>query len=187
MMRRQARNMLVLGAAAIAAAACGGGSDSSGPSMSGGGPQPSGLSIGALQNVAVNQDTTAVVPLMVTDMRAPMSSLTVTATAADNTLVLPQGIQVQTDNGTPTLHLTPAEDATGSTVIQVSATDPASGMAQQSFTLTVNAVNISFTTFSQSVLAKAETDTPATVNGFMLAQDADDSMAFDSTVQQGSL
>jgi hypothetical protein len=177
--------MVVLGAAAIAAAACGGGSGSSAPPM-GGGSEPSGPSIGVVQNVAVNQDATAMVPLMVTDMRAPISSLTITATAADNTLVLPQGIQVQSDNGAPTLHLTPAEDAIGSTVIRVSVTDPQGGMVQQSFTLTVNAVNVSFTTYAQSVLAKAETDTPATVNGFMLVQDADDSMVFDSMLQQGS-
>jgi hypothetical protein len=173
-MFRQARNMLALGAAAVAAAACGG-SGSSGPP----------ISISSIQNVAVNQDTVAVVTIPVTDKRAPISSLAITATAADNTLVLPQGIQVQTDNGTPTLHLTPAEDATGSTVIQVTATDSQGGMAQQSFTLTVNAVNVSFTTFAEGVIAKADTDTPATVNGFMVVQDADNSTVFDSTVQQG--
>ena len=173
-MLRQIKNILVLGTAAIAAAACGGGGSGS-----------SGPTIGSMQNVAVNQDTTAIVPFMVKDERAPLSSLTITATSADGNLVLPQGIQVQTDSGTPTLHLTPTEDATGSTVIQVSATDPEGGMAQQSFTLTVNAVNVSFTTFAEGVLAKAETDTPATVSGFTLIQDADTSMAFDSTVQQG--
>jgi hypothetical protein len=178
------RNQLLL-AATLLAAGCG----SSGGG-GGGGDAPSaaakGPAIAAIAPVTVPQDTTAVVPLTVTDDQATLSQLTITATAADSTLVLPQGISVSEVNGVPTLHVMPLEAATGSTQITVSVADPQGGKASQSFTLTVNAVNLSFTALAQQVLAKAETDPPVQVNGFTIIQDADNSTAFDTFVDQTS-
>lgn len=171
-MFRQARNALTLVAVAIASAACGGsGSASTGPM------------IASIQNVSINQDTTAVVPLQVTDSQAGLSSLSVSATSADSTLVLPQGIRVQSNNGVPTLYVTPAEDATGQTMINILVKDQQGHAAQQSFVLTVNAVTVQFSSFAQAVLAKSENDTPSEVNGFTFMQDADTSTAFDALFQ----
>jgi hypothetical protein len=181
MMHIPRRNHLPL-AAALLAAGCG---------SSGGDPSPAtttskGPAIAALAPVTVAQDTTAVVPLSVTDDQAPVSSLVITAKAADRTLVLPQGMSVTVDNGMPTLHVTPAESATGSTQITVTVADAKGGTTSRSFTLTVTAVNLSFTALAQQVLTKAETDQPVQVNGFTIIQDADDSTAFDTFVDQQS-
>jgi len=172
-MYKNARNILALGAAVIAAAACGGGGSGS----------DEGPMIGSMQSVTVNQDTTAAVTVPVTDKTTMVSALAITAAAANGSLVLPQGIVLKRDSGGPTLYVTPAEDATGSSVIQVLATDPQGRMAQQSFTFTVNAVDVSFATFSQGVLGKSETDPPSQVSGFTFVQDADDTAAFDSVLQ----
>jgi hypothetical protein len=112
-----------------------------------------------------------------------MSSLRVSAAAANGSLILPQGIVIQDNNGVPTLYVTPAEDAVGQSAISVSVTDDKGGNAQQSFNLTVNAVNIQFSTLAQGVLAKAENDTPAKVSGYTISEDADISTAYDALVQ----
>ncbi|MBV8806629.1 MAG: hypothetical protein JO042_16340 [Sinobacteraceae bacterium] len=122
-------------------------------------------------------------PLPVTDNQAPISSLSISAVAANASLVLAQGIFVQTNNGVPTLYVTPEEAATGQTVINVTVTDAMGGIAVKSFNLTVNAVDLSFTAFAQGVLAKGENDTPSQVNGFTLVQDADTSTAFNALFQ----
>jgi len=175
-MRIPNRNLVVLGAA-LAVSACGsGGGDSTSTTQ----PPPSGPAIGNIAPVTVNQDTTAMVPIPVTDGQASVSSLVFATAAMQSSLVLPQGLSVHIDNGAATLYVTPAEGATGSTQITVSVSDPKGGMAQQTFMLTVNAVNVSFTTYAEGVMAKAETDQPVTMNGITLIEDADDSTIFNA-------
>jgi hypothetical protein len=173
-MRIPTRNLAVL-CTVLVATACGGGEQSQEAA-----PPPSGPAIGNIAPVTVNQDTTAMVPIPVTDGQSPISSLVYTATAMNSTLVLPQGLVVQMNNGVPTLYVTPAESATGVTQITVAVSDPKGGTAQQTFMLTVNAVDVSFTTFAEEVLAAAETAPPVTVNGLTFIQDADDSTIFDA-------
>lgn len=165
------RQCLMLGAALLAAS-CG----------SGNGEQNSnGPNIAPIQTVTINQDTTAVVPLRITDPTAPVSSLKITATAADGSLVVPQGISLtNSDANGPTLAITPLESAVGSTQINIMVTDASGAGAQQSFQLIVNAVKVSFTTFATEVLATPENGVPLAVNGVTFIQDADDSTQFDA-------
>jgi hypothetical protein len=179
MMHIPLRSHLLL-AAALLAAGCGSGSED--PTL----PPPTGPAIATIAPVTIAQDTTAMVPLSLTDDQAAVSSLVVTAKAANGSLVLPSGLAVIEDNGVPTLNITPAESATGSTQITVTVVDAMGGMASTSFTLTVNAVNLSFTTLAQEVLAKSETDPPVQVNGFTIIEDADDSTIFDALFDQAS-
>lgn len=175
-MYKQARNLLALGVAAVAAAACGGGS----------GTAASGPKFGAIHDVSVNQDTMVAVPIPVTAVGSMVSDLTITATAADGSLFLPQGIVLQKDGTTPTLEITPAEDAIGSTVINLEAKDPSGKTAKQSFTLTIKPVNLAFSTLAEGVIGKGESDEPLQVSGYSLQQDADNSTAFDAVVAAGS-
>lgn len=175
-MYTQARNILALGVAAIAAAACGGGSGSA----------ASGPQFGSIQSVSVDQDTKVVVPIPVTAVGSMVSDLTITATPADGTLVLPQGIVLRKDGTTPALEITPAEDATGSTLINLQAKDPSGKVAKQSFTLTVKPVTLAFSTFAEGVILKSEDDQPLQVSGYTFQQDADSSTAFDATVAAGT-
>lgn len=175
-MRIPSRNLVVL-ATALVATACGGGGGQSQQSPP---PPPSGPAIGHIAPVTVNQDTTAIVPIPVTDGESPISSLVYNVTAMNTALVLPQGLAVQMSDGMPVLHVTPAEAATGTSLITIAVSDPKGGMAQQTFMLTVNAVEVSFTTFAEEVLAKAETDPPVPVNGLTFIEDADDSTVFDA-------
>lgn len=162
---------LTLGATMLVAS-CGGSSSSN----------SGGMAIAPIAAMTTNQDTTAVVPLQVTDGSTATSSMTVAATAADGNLVVPQGISVQNNGSGLNLLITPLEDTAGSTTINVTVTDPNGATAQTSFMLTVNAVNVSFTTLATTVLGVAEDADPVTVNGFMVTQDADDATQFTSMI-----
>lgn len=143
-------------------------------------PMNQGPVLGQIAPVIINQDTTATVPLSITDNRNPRPSLNISAMAADSNLVLPGAISVQVQGGNASLLITPAEAATGSTTIQVSVTDAQGGSSQQSFTLTVNAVQVSFASLAARALASTDADAPLTVNGITLVQDVDDPAAFDT-------
>lgn len=162
---RGSRYCLALGAAVLAAS-CGDGSSSS----------TNGPAIGSVAAVSINQDTTAVVPLKVSDNQAAASTLTVAATAADGNLVVPQGISVQNSGAGLNLLVTPLEETTGSTTINVMVTDPKGNTAQTSFTLTVNAVNVDFSAIAEQAAAAAETAEPLSVNGFTVVQDSDSTL-----------
>jgi hypothetical protein len=152
--------------AALVAASCGG--------------DPSGPTIAAIAPVTMNQDTSAKVPLTITDGQVPLSSLVITASAGDRGLVVQQGLSVQNTDSGPVLNVTPLEAATGSTAITVTVSDPNGGTAQSSFLLTVNAINVSFSAFAAQVLAAADSDPPLAVNGKTFIQDADNSTQFDT-------
>jgi hypothetical protein len=164
-MHIRGRNYWMLGAALVAAS-CGG--------------DPPGPAIATIAPVTVNQDTTARVPLTITDSQAALSSLVITASADNGNLVAPQGLSVQNTDSGPVLNVTPLEAATGSTAINVMVTDPGGGMVQGTFMLTVNAVNVSFSAFAAQVLAAADSDSPLAVNGKTFIQDADSSTQFNN-------
>lgn len=164
-MHIRGRYFCLLGAALLASS-CGGGDSSSSSSAA-------GPTLAMISPVTINQDTVAQVPLTVSDSQAPVSSLTITASAADSDLVVPQGLSVQNTSSGLVLSITPLEAATGTTTISVMVADANGGMAQQAFTLTVNAVPVSFTSFVSQVVGTADTDPPLAVNGITLTQDAD--------------
>lgn len=154
----------------VAACSGGGGGGNQGP------PPNTAPTVAALSDVSINQDaSTSALALNVTDQQSPASALTVTVSAADNILLPTQGIVLSGNAGAQSLTLTPAESATGSTMVTVTATDPQGLSASRSFNLSVNAVSASFTQFTKETFAVAADESSSSFVGFTLDNDADDS------------
>ena len=109
---KQARNIPVLVAAALAAAACGGGHS---PSATAPPPASGPLTIGALADMSVPQDTPVGPVSVLATEGQPLatSAFTLTATSSDTTLLPPGSIQVGTASGFQAVTLTPADGAIG--------------------------------------------------------------------------
>lgn len=104
-------------------------------------PVNDGPSISDIGNVTINQDeSTGEVSFTITDVDHDFSSLDVTATSSDPTLVPDASIQLSGTDGDRTINITPAAGASGSATITVTVRDPDDAQAQDSFVLTVNAV-----------------------------------------------
>jgi hypothetical protein len=176
-MTKQARNIPLLVAATLVAAACGGGHSSGGAPPAASMP----LTIGAIADISVAQDTKVPVQLTVTE--APSLPITVTAASSDTTLLPPGAIQVANSNGSAVLNITPADGAVGSAVITVTATDSAGKSAAQTFSLTFNAVYASFAALALGTYAAADTATPVPVLGKTYLDDADDPSTFSALLQ----
>jgi hypothetical protein len=176
-MIKQVQNLPVLVAAAFAAAACSGGHSSTVASPSANAP----LTMGAIANLSVAQDTKVTVPVIVTEM--PASLVTLTATSSDTTLLPAGAIQVVTGGGTQQLNLTPADGAVGSAMITVTATDSKRKSASRSFNVTFNPVYASFATLALGAFAEPDTATPVPVLGKTYLDDADDPSTFSALLR----
>ena len=176
-MIKQVRNFPVLVAAAFAAAACSGGHSSGVAPPSASAP----LTIGAIANMSVAQDTKVTVPVVVTEM--PFSAFTLTAVSSDSTLLPPGAVQVVTGGGAQQLNLTPADGAVGSAIITVTATDAKGQSAKQSFNVTFNPVYASFAALALGAFAESDSATPVPVLGKTYLDDADDPSTFSALLQ----
>jgi hypothetical protein len=176
-MIKQVRNLPVLVAAACAAAACSGGHSS------GVAPPPAStpLTVGPIANMSVAQDTKVTVPVISTEV--PASTLTLTATSSDTTLLPPGAIQVVTGGGAQQLNLTPADGAVGSAIITVTVTDSKGQSVKQTFNVTFNPVYASFAALALGTFAESDTATPAPVLGKTYLDDADDPSTFSALLQ----
>jgi hypothetical protein len=141
--------------------------------------------ITGLADQTVTQDSaTATLNFRIGGDYADSGQVTVTASAADATLVPPDGIVLGGSGAMRTLRIIPAEDATGMTNIVVRAVDPAGRRSERSFRLTVNAVTASFRASVGTSYAAGESDSPAAVSGLTFTADADDDpAAFDALLQ----
>lgn len=181
-MRTPIRNFGLIAATAFAVAACSGGGGGGGNA----GPPPNTApTIAALSDVSINQDTsTSALPLIVSDQQSASSALTVSVTAADNILLPTQGIVLAGSGASMTLTLTPAESATGSTMVTVTARDPEGLTTTRSFNFTAQAVNASFTQFVNETFPMPADAESRSFVGFTLDNDADDDDApFDALLQ----
>jgi|SRR5882757_2125489 len=176
-MFKQARNLPVLVAAAFVAAACNGGHSSSVAPP----PASAPLTLGTIADMSVAQDTKVTVPVIVTEM--PASTITLTATSSDNTLLPPGAIQVVTGGGAQQLNLTPADGAVGSAIITVTATDANGKSVQQSFNVTFSPVYASFAALALGTFAESDTATPVPVLGKTYLDDANDPGTFSALLQ----
>jgi hypothetical protein len=135
--------------------------------------------ITAINSVTINQDTVAgPISFGVTDNESASGMLTVTATASDATIFPADGIVLGGNGASRTITLTPLEQRTGATTISLLVADPQGATTTRMFTVTVNAQAASFRDTTISTFAKADTDAPATLNGFTFTQDADDPATF---------
>ena len=98
--------------------------------------------IGAISNVTTSQNTaTSAIPVIVNDAETPASSLSVTATSSNTTLVPNSGIVVGGSGSNRTLTITPAANQTGATAITVTTTDGSNVSTTQTFVVTVSGQN----------------------------------------------
>ncbi len=170
--------LAALAATTLVVAACGGGGGD------GGGytppPPPANIAptVSAINDRASDQDTTLAIDFGVDDRESGAGSLVVTA-MADGTAVFPaDGVVLSGSGATRTLTLTPLEATTGTANIAIRVVDPDGGATTRSFAVAVNAKNNSLRAMALETFAKAENDTPTTLNGWTIQQDADDPAAF---------
>jgi hypothetical protein len=170
---------IILAATALAVAAC----------SSGGGdgfPQPQANqppAIAGLADQAVDQDVSATVSFTVSDPDSAAASLEVSARSSDTTLIPADALVLSGQGTTRTLAFTPAEDATGSATLSVTARDATALVTTRTFTVTVRPVIASVLDVTNGTFAKSEGDALTVVRGMTFVQDADDPNAFAALLQ----
>jgi hypothetical protein len=163
---------LLLLAAAALVTGCGGGSVTP-PPMQNAGPVLSPLTA-----QTVNQDTpTAALAFTVSDDGGADAVMLAVASTDPNLLPV-RGLVLGGSGGSRTITVTPAEDATGTANVTVTATDSGGKFASVTFPVTVQAVSQSIAGYASSAFALTENDTPVPVSGFTFVQDADDDATF---------
>lgn len=97
--------------------------------------------IDTLSDVVINEDGTVTFTARIYDDKVAAELLTVGATSSDDTIVAPFDVVYgQADaQGYRQVTVTPVPDASGQVVVTLQATDGGSGIAEEPFTLTVNA------------------------------------------------
>lgn len=97
--------------------------------------------ITAIADVVIDEDgSTGTIPVLVSDLEMDAGALSLSVTAADETLLPAGGISLVGSGANRSLTLTPAANTNGSTTLVVTVSDGGAS-AQTSFNLTVNAVN----------------------------------------------
>jgi hypothetical protein len=79
--------------------------------------------------------------------------------------------------------VTPAEEASGSATVTLTATDAQAMTSSVTFTVSVQAVTKSIAGYTSTTFAQLEGDTPTQVSGFTFLQDADDETTFNPLLQ----
>jgi hypothetical protein len=160
-----------------ALAACSGGSDPP-PSP----PPPEAPTISGLQDLALPQDTiSAPISFAITDPDSMLNLIVVTAQSSDESIIPATGIALGGTDGARTIQLAPAQEAIGTAVITVRATDREGLFRESSFQVRVDGVFVSFRQKLNETYADGENADPRTLVGFTLTQDVDDDpTAFDA-------
>jgi hypothetical protein len=167
--------LAALAATTLVVAACGGGGDGDSGYTP---PANSAPAVSTITDRATDQDTMLSIDFGVDDRESGAGSLAVTA-MADGTAVFPtDGVVLSGSGATRTLTLTPLEATTGTANIAIRVVDPDGAATTRSFAVAVNAKNNSLRAMALETFAKAENDTPTTLNGWTIQQDADDPAAF---------
>jgi hypothetical protein len=172
---------LALLATAAVMTGCGGNGDpGSAPSPT---PQNAAPVVSAIPAQTVNQDTsTAALAFTVSD-DGGAASVSVLVSSEDATLFPPYGLVLGGTGANRTITVTPAEGATGTARVSVTAMDAQGGLTSSVFPVTVRAVSQSIATYTNSTFVQMEGDTPAQVSGITFVQDADDEATFAPLLQ----
>jgi hypothetical protein len=170
--------LAALAATTLVVAACGGGGGEGGGYTPSPPPANSAPAVSAINDRATDQDTALAIEFGVDDRESGAGSLAVTA-SADGTAVFPaDGVVLSGSGATRTLTLTPLEATTGAATVAVRVVDPDGAATTRNFVVAVNAKNNSLRAMALETFAKAESDTPTTLNGWTIQQDADDPATF---------
>jgi hypothetical protein len=172
------RALLALSATALAVAGCGGGGGYGGDSQSPDAPP----TMSALADLTMNQDSaSAAIPFDVSDDRTAAGSLVLSASSSDPGVVPLDGIMLGGSGRNRTVTITPAEAAAGSATVSLTVADATGLSTTRTFLVTVNAVNVAFTTWTFEMYVDPESADSRTLLGFTLTNDAEDKPdAFDS-------
>ena len=172
------RSLFALTATALAVAGCGGGGGYGGDSPSPDAPP----SMSAFADLTLAQDSSSTaIPFTVADDRTAAGSLVVSASSSDTSLIPVEGITFGGGAGSRTMTITPSEASTGTASVSVTVADAAGLSTTRTFRVTVNAVNVAFTTWTFEMYADPETAVSRSLLGFTLQNDAEDQPdAFDS-------
>jgi hypothetical protein len=166
---------------ALALAACGGGGSSPAPAPA---PANTAPRITGLANQMVNQDTsTGAIAFTVSDVESGAGAVTVTASSSDPSIIAQDAIVLTGTGASRSIEVVPAEDATGSANVAVTATDPQGLSNIVTFGVTVRAVEQSVAAFTATTFAIPEEGDQQTVRGITFVQDADDPATFDPLLQ----
>lgn len=123
-------------------------------------------SISGITNLSIDEDTaTSDIAFTVNDSESPATSLVVTATSSNTSLVPAGGITISGTNGNRTIKLTPLANQHGTTDITVTVTDPNGLTATSTFTLTVDPVNDQPIADSKSATTSQNRDVSITLSG----------------------
>jgi hypothetical protein len=161
--------------AAVLIAACGGGA---------GGQGPKSLSLSAVANQSINQDT-VIGPLRVTISGVSMlDQVTLTASSTNSTVIPDANITVSGQGAERMLSIVPLADAIGSAQINIQARDAAGHASTQYFLVDVRPVFIAFTPSATTAFNASEDATPVAVSGVTFGDEADGNPdAFTSLLQ----
>ena len=172
------RSLFALTATALAVAGCGGGGGYGGDSPSPDAPP----SMSAFADLTLAQDSSsAAIPFDIADDRTAAGSLAVSASSSETSLLPVEGITFGGGAGSRTMTITPSEASTGTASVSVTVADAAGLSTTRTFRVTVNAVNVAFTTWTFEMYKDAETAASRSLLGFTLQNDAEDQPdAFDS-------
>lgn len=165
--------------ATAAVTGCGGGSGS-GPAPA---PKNAAPVISAIGAQTINQDTpTSALAFTVSD-DGGVDGVSVLLSSENSTLFPSYGLALGGSGGSRTVTVTPAEDATGTARVSVTAIDKQGNSTSVIFPVTVTAVSKSIASYTNSTFALMEGDTPVQVSGFTFVQDADDDATFTPLLQ----
>jgi len=139
--------------------------------------------VSTLSAQTINQDTpTGALSFTVGD-DGGADALLVAVSSTDMNLLPSRGLVLSGTGASRMLTVTPAEDATGTANVSVTATDVGGKFATVVFPVTVKAVTQSVAGYTSSTFALMENDTPVQVSGFTFVQDADDDATFAPLLQ----
>lgn len=175
-------------AIALMLAACsgGGGGGSAGPGGGTGAAPPANTAptISGLpdsQTMDVN-DSSEPLTFTVSDAQSNASLIQVTAESSNAALIPVSSVTLGGSGGSRTMTLVPEEDATGSAVITLVATDPASVAFRKEITVNVTAASREFAEMVSAAYAQPNDAEPLNTTGYSWVP-TEDPAAFDSLVE----
>jgi hypothetical protein len=171
-------SLAVLATAALVTG-CGGGGGSGGTPT----PQNAPPTLSPLTAQTVDQDTPTPAQAFTVSDDGGVNAVIVVASSSDPNVLPRYGLKLGGSGANRTITVIPAEDATGTANVTVTASDARGAFSSVVFPVTVNAVSRSFAGYSTAAFAQQEGDTPAQVSGITFVQDADDEATFAPLLQ----
>lgn len=173
--------LMLVAVTALAVSACGGSTRAPG----GAAPIPQNMAptVSAIAAQSIDQDTSTQALAFTVNDEGGGGAVTLTATSTNPAVIPAENITLGGNGGSRTITAIPAEDATGTAGVVITATDAQGLQSTSNFNVTVRAVEKSISAYAATTFAKAEDETPAQVSGFTFVQDADDDTTFDPLLQ----